>query len=169
MKNSVGLTLLECVIVIAVSAILLFSVAIVYRTFIQKNRLSVLVDQLTDALEYARDVAITTQSTITFCPKNKDEQCGSHWQRGQLIEDEKNAHVFRVLPSMPKQYHLYWRSTLGESDSLRWRSDGLTRGQQGSFLICAHQLHHALSAQIILLRTGRLRVHIGKIPDCKMT
>lgn len=167
-KNS-GLTLLECLIVIALSCILLFSAAMAYQTFIDKNRLSMLVDQFTDALEYARDAAITTQSTVAFCPRNKDETCGSNWQNGQLIVDEKNQSVLRVLSAIPNQYHLYWRSTLGDSSELRWRATGFTRGQQGSFFICADQSHHAMSAQLIILRTGRLRVVMGKIAGCRMT
>lgn len=165
-KKIIGLTLLECLIVMALSCILLFSAVTAYQTFIRKNQLSTLVDQLTDAMEYARDAAITLQTTITFCPKNNDEQCGSHWQQGQLIIDERNQHRLRELPAIPNQYHLYWRSTLGDSGSLRWRSDGFTRGQQGSFLICAPAHHLGVSAQIIILRTGRLRVLIGKIAGC---
>src|SRR3990167_3099997 len=157
-KKNHGLTLIECLIVITLSCILLFSAAMAYREFISKNQLSTLVNQFTDALEYARDAAITTQSTVAFCPRNKDETCGSNWQNGQLIVDEKNKNVLRELPTMPSQYRLYWRSTLGDSSELRWRATGFTRGQQGSFLICADQSHHAVSAQIIILRTGRLRV-----------
>ena len=165
-KKNHRLTLIECLIVITLSCILLFSAAMAYREFISKNQLSTLVNQFTDALEYARDAAITTQSTVAFCPRNKDETCGSNWQNGQLIVDEKNKNVLRELPAMPSQYRLYWRSTLGDSSELRWRATGFTRGQQGSFLICADQSHHAVSAQIIILRTGRLRVVMGKIAGC---
>lgn len=169
MKNLYGLTLLECLIAIAISCILLFSAITAYQTWMQKNQLTTLVDQFTDALEYARDSAITLQSTIIFCPDHGDGTCGSHWSAGQIIMSEKNQRVLRILPAMPNQYHLYWRSTLGDSTELRWRTDGFTRGQQGSFLICSSQQHHAKSAQIIILRTGRLRVVMGKITACQMT
>ncbi len=143
--------------------VLLFSAATAYRAFISKNQLSALVNQFTDALEYARDTAITAHTTVTLCAKGNNDHCGFHWQNGQLILNEKTQHVLRVLSAMPNQYQLLWRSTLGDSDALRWRSDGFTRGQQGSFYICGKKL----SAQIIVLRTGRLRVVTGEIVGCK--
>ncbi len=163
MSNNNGLTLLECLIVISLSVILLFSATSAYRHFTYKNQLSLLVNQFTDALEFARNAAITSQSTITFCPNNGDETCGTHWQNGQLIMDEKNQRVLRQLPVMPARFHLYWRSTLGDSRQLRWRSDGFTRGQQGSFYVCGQK---GSSAQIIILRTGRLREVMGNIAAC---
>lgn len=166
MQKNNGLTLLECLIAIAISCILLFSAITAYQTWVRKNQIKTLVDQFTDALEYARDSAITLDSTIVFCPDHGDGACGSHWTAGQLMMNEKNQKVLRILPAMPNPYHLYWRSTLGDSSKLRWRANGFTRGQQGSFLICSSQQHHAKSAQIIILRTGRLRVVIGKIAGC---
>jgi type IV fimbrial biogenesis protein FimT len=162
MKTNRGLTLLECLLVISISLILLLSASIAYREFVHHNQLSTLVNNFTDALNYARDEAITKDMTITLCPKNAENNCGSDWQQGQLILD-KDKHVLRILPSMPKQYHLSWRSTLGDSNHLQWRSDGFTRGQQGSFFICATK---GRSARLIILRTGRLRVMTGKIPGC---
>lgn len=164
-KNN-GLTLIECLLVIALSCILLFSAVMAYRAFINKNQLSTLVEKLSDALAYARDAAITLQSTITFCPKNEDGTCGSNWQKGQWIIDEKNQNVLRVLPAVPSQYHFFWRSTLGDFTALQWRSNGFTRGQQGSFFICGRKGYDALSARVIILRTGRIRVEMGKISGC---
>src|SRR3990167_10357803 len=149
--HAYGLTLLECLIVIALSMILLCSALMAYREFVSSNQLNGLVDQLTDALEFARDSAITMHTPVIFRPKNSD------WQNGQLILNNKNQTVLRELPAMPGHYHFYWRSTLGDSNQLRWRSSGFTRGQQGSFFNCGQ----TQSAQIILLRTGRFRVVYG--------
>lgn len=165
MKKNLGLTLLECLIAMTLLVILLFSSIASYRYFVAKNQLNELVDQLTDALTYARDQAITSHTTITLCPDQGDMQCGANWQGGLLIWDEKNQRVFRRLPAMPAMFYLKWKSTLNDSVLLRWRSDGFTRGQQGSFYICA-QSDNAPSAQIIILRTGRLRVVISKMTSC---
>jgi len=127
-----------------------------YCEFMSRNQLNALVDQLTDALEFARDSAITMHTSVIFRPKNSD------WQNGQLILNNENQNVLRELPAMPSDYHFYWRSTLGDSNQLRWRSSGFTRGQQGSFFICGQ----TQSAQIILLRTGRYRVVYGGSGIC---
>lgn len=154
MQKNAGFTLLECLVVIALSCLFLFSAAFAYREFINKNQLTALVNQFTDALEYARNTAITSGDTIILCPKNKNDSCGLNWQTGQLILDKHNQRVLRLLPAMPEGYRLLWKSTLGDSTQLQWRSDGFTRGQQGSFWFCGRNS----SAQIIILRTGRWRV-----------
>ena len=161
-ENVHGLTLLECLIAIALSAIIFFSSVMAYRQLVERHELTTLVDHLMSALQYARYTAMTTQATITFCPKGKNDQCGTHWQAGQLIMDQKSQHVFRELPPMPKNECLFWRSTLGESNALRWRADGFTRGQQGSFFIESKKKSQTLFAKIIILRTGRLRSEVGR-------
>ncbi|OGT32362.1 MAG: hypothetical protein A3C44_06880 [Gammaproteobacteria bacterium RIFCSPHIGHO2_02_FULL_39_13] len=143
--------------VIAIMVILFFSIILSYRFFMQKNQLTSLVNQVVSAVHDARFVAMTSHATTRFCARDMD------WQQGQLIVNEKNQQVIRVFPAMPAGYHLHWKSTLGESDALHFRSNGFTRGQQGSFFICTKQ---ADSAQIIVLRTGRIRSVIGKISGC---
>lgn len=150
-------------IVLLLSAILLLSSVLSYQFFIEKKQLTTLVNQIVSALQYARSTAMTEQTTITFCPQGLQNTCGSTWQNGQLILDEKTQQVFRVLSPLSPHYRLIWKSTLGESDALRWRSNGFTFGQQGSFFICKS---HAESAQIIILRTGRIRTEMGLIPTC---
>ena len=132
-----------------------------YREFVCQNQLKVLIDRFTDAFEFARDSAITTHSTIIFCAKNTDNACGTHWNNGQLILNKSTQNILHELPEMPNTYTLHWRSSLGYSADLRWQADGFTRGQQGSFFICG-----PLSAQIIILRSGRWRVVTGEIAGC---
>lgn len=133
------------------SIFLLLSVVVSYRQWIIHHQLLSLVNRLKDAIEYARNSAMTLQTTTAFCPKNGD------WQRGQRIVDEQTLDELREFPPMPSHYQLSWRSTLGESTNLRFRSNGFTRGQQGSFFINDRD-QPTMSAQLIILRTGRLRV-----------
>lgn len=148
------------------TGLLLLASASAYREFTARNQLSILLNDLTDALAYARASAITLHTPIIFCAKGDSNTCGSNWQNGQLILNENNQTVLRVLPPMPNGYRLSWRSTLGASANLRWRSDGFTQGQQGSFFICGRKGHSASSAQIIILRTSRLRVVTGVVSGC---
>lgn len=165
MRTSHGLSLLECLVVVSLIATLIFSSVFAYRHWVARNQLMVLTNDFVDALRYARTMAITHDTTVTFCPRNQSQSaCGTNWQAGTLILNQQNHHIFRILPAAPFGYHIYWKSTLGESDRLRWRSTGFTRGQQGSFLLCSD--HHAMSAQLIILRTGRIRSVIGKISAC---
>lgn len=147
-------------------AMMLLSGAAAYRTFIEKNQLTSVVDNVISALQFARFTAMTSQRTITFCARGMDNQCGSDWQEGLFILDEKNETVLRYVDAIPAGYQLQWKSTLGETDALRFRANGFTRGQQGSFLICNKTKPHALSARIVILRTGRVRSEMGEIGGC---
>ncbi len=147
-------------------AMMLLSSVVAYRTFIEKNQLTSMVNNIVSALQFARFTAMTSQRTITLCARGADNQCGSDWQQGLFILDEKNKTVFRHVDALPSGYQLQWKSTLGETDALRFRANGLTRGQQGSFLICNKTKPSAPSARIVILRTGRLRSEIGKIMGC---
>ena len=120
---------------------------------------------MTDSLEFAHESAVTLHTTTVFCPKKDNTSCGTNWQNGQLILDVHNQRVLRILPAIPAGYALDWRSTLGDSADLRFRSDGFTRGQQGSFFIC-NQKNAAFSAKMVILRTGRVRVVTGNIAEC---
>ena len=155
-SHSSAFTLLECLITLALTLILFSATLMTYHHFVNKNQLSVLVNQLTDALDFARDSAITTHQTMTLCAQETENSCGTNWEKGQLILDQQHKTV-RILPAPPMNFNFDWRSTLGESDKLRWRSDGFTEGQQGSFFIRGQ----GQSAQIIVLRTGRWRVVWG--------
>ncbi|PIZ04422.1 MAG: hypothetical protein COY58_04240 [Gammaproteobacteria bacterium CG_4_10_14_0_8_um_filter_38_16] len=147
--------------------VLLFSSVMTYRYFIYRYRVSAWINHFVGALHYARMTAMTSQVTVTLCARKKNNQCGLHWQKGQVIFNQKNQHVYRVLSAIPSGYRLFWKSTLSQSDALRWRADGFTRGQQGSFLLCADKHQNPFSAKIIILRTGRIRSEMGEIPDCK--
>jgi len=156
-RINAGFSLLECLIVITLTVFLLLSVVIGYRQWIVHYQLNSLVSRFEDALSYARDSAMTLQTTTEFCPNNGDNQCGVDWQQGQLIIDTQNQHVLRVMPAISSGYAFNWHGTLDDSTKLRWRSDGFTRGQQGSFFI--RDQHNKNSfVQMIILRTGRVRV-----------
>lgn len=145
---------------------MLLSSVVAYRAFIEKNQLTNIVNNIVSALQFARFTAMTSQRTITLCAQGVDNQCGSDWQRGLFILDEKNQSILRYVDSLPSGYQLQWKSTLGETDALRFRANGFTRGQQGSFLICNKTKPSAPSARIVILRTGRVRSEVGEIVGC---
>lgn len=152
-------------IVIVLSSILIFSAVISYQTFFSDNQLTVLVNQVKGALRYARYAAITMNANVRLCAKDTDNTCGVNWQEGLLVLNDDNQAVLRIFSAMPAGFQGVWRSTLGDSSDLRWRPTGFTRGQQGSFFICA-QNKAALSAKIVILRTGRLRSEVGRFLEC---
>src|SRR3989338_181803 len=154
-------TLLECLIALSLTMILFMISVMGYRHFITENTLIANVNQMVEALRFARMSAITSHHRVVLLPASAND-----WQAGQVILDQANGNVLRVLPAIVKPYAFSWKSTLDYSDSLTWRRDGMTFGQQGSFYFCnANSPNH--SAEIIILRTGRLRSIVGNIAGCQ--
>lgn len=161
MLQSRAFTLLECVLVMAIIVALLVTCAMGFHTFVARNTLSSLIIDEESALRYARVMAIVSHHAVTLKPIKNDD-----WQSGQIIVDMQTQKILRVLPAIANPIHFFWKSTLDDSLALMWRPDGMTAGQQGSFYFCNIQ-NNALSAQIIILRTGRLRHVIGAVLGCQ--
>lgn len=158
---SFAFTLLETLIILLLSSIFLLIALPSYHQFVEKNQLQQIIETLVGALRLARVDAITSSSYIIFCPKNH-HQCGTDWDKGQLLINESTHQILRTFSGLPVHYHIFWRSSFGESDRLRWGLDGFTEGQQGNFMIC-NERNKNLSSKIIVLRSGRLRTQIGNL------
>lgn len=154
------MNLLETVVAITLSCILLLSATISFHALFSDNQLQNDVEQCVAALLFARSEAITLQTRVSVLPNQSD------WQSGMRMINQNSHTLIRVFSFASNQYQIDFRGTLGKSSELVWRSDGMTAGQQGSFFFCNKQDSQKKSAQIILLRTGRLRVVIGNIGGC---
>lgn len=152
--------------VLSILCLFFSAAAMSYQTFIRRNQLYFLIETITSNLAFAQNEAISLHTTIAFCPKGEKGTCGFDWSQGQLIVNARDNTVLRELPTLPQRFQLDWKSSLGKSSELLWRDDGFTDGQQGSFYVCDQSDHFGQSAQIIVLRTGRLRVVTGVIAGC---
>ena len=131
---------------------------IAYRHLIAKNRLNKMTDNVVDILQYARFMAITHHAMMTVCAKGVDDtHCGVNWKNGALVIDEKHRRVLRLLPAFSQAYRMGWSGTLGATQTVRWRSNGFTDGQQGRFFIEDTCASTGWVANIFILRTGRIR------------
>lgn len=138
-----------------ITIIISLSIVFSYRIFIQRIQLESIARQLISAMYYARAQAIASGASIHICPVGVDNACGKNWQDGWIVLSKQSNQVLRRYPAIPLPYQLIFKSTLGFDMDLAWQSDGFTDGMQGAFWVCA-SLDKSL--QIILLRTGRLRV-----------
>lgn len=150
-----GFTLFELLLAISILSILILSSVVTYRHVVLQNQLIFTVDRMVSALRYARIQAINEKMPVVLCPNQNNTTCGKNWQNGLLVTD-LNHHLFHIVSPFSTGFHIAWRSSLGDNDSIEFQSDGLTHGQQGSFLICG-PFGRNLSAKIIVLRTGRVR------------
>lgn len=127
MKSQLGLTLVELMIVLAISSLVLSFAIPCYQNLIGRNRLRVAADQLLHGIAIAKQQALLQEERVLFC------SVAAHWQGGQQVVRERDHQVLAVLPALGNGVNVIWRGNLGQSDNLRFDGSGLPDGQWGSF------------------------------------
>lgn len=113
------------------------------------------MNQIITALHYARSEAVLRQEPVKFCPSDNHIQCGGNWRNGQLVT-AVSGKILQAYPGLPSSTHLFWKSSLGDNENIRWLPSGFTAGQSGSFYYCPRDLRYA--KRIVILRSGRIRI-----------
>lgn len=161
-----GLTLVECLISIAIIG--LFSTQVVphFSDFTEKQESVAIANQLLSALRLTRNTAITHQVTTTFCPWNhKQKNCSNNWEKETAIFIDSNRNrsldqedrLIRLLPEAPKGSQLHFRS-FRSRQYLQITAKGTTWYQNGHFLYCPPSKNSKHIVKIIINVTGRSRL-----------
>ncbi len=163
--NVKGFTLIESLMVLAV-IVITFGLALPsFHSFFARHQSRIVVNEVAGNFNFARLSAITTGSTVTVCPRSKnDTECGKNWTRGTMSFTDLNANgklepeekVLRVTKILPKDSNAKWVS-FGSNNYIRFRNDGTTVNQNGSFTYCPPDNNPIYANQIIVNRSGRLR------------
>ena len=159
LRRSEGLTLLECLITLAIVAILMSIGVPAYRDQIAAARASAGAQQLYAAMQYARSMAQAHGTVVTLCPvidpSDTSPQCGGHFgQRLAAIEQNgEGSELLRVwLPTVgvtvTNRAGSHW-----VTGALRWDEEGVGR-RNLTLSVCA--LGHNWS--VITNRLGRPRL-----------
>lgn len=82
-----GFTLVELLISITVLSILLMLVTPSFKDMLMNNRVSAETDALTNSLNFARNTALSQNTTILVCPfsATSSTTCGGSWQNGWIV------------------------------------------------------------------------------------
>ncbi len=89
-----GLTLVELLITIAISAILLSVAAPSFQSFILNSRISTISEQLYKTLHMARSEAIRRGTNVTVCSSNSYTACdGANWGDGWIVWEDSNQNA----------------------------------------------------------------------------
>lgn len=159
--NQKALTLLELLLAVALSVLMIFFGTIAYRHFVQKNHKELIANRLASALRYARSEAMHRGEPVTFCPSVDGKRCSGNWSQGWLLKTNRGA-VLYYFPAITKPYELDFHGSLSKNTSIIFNSQGFTLGQQGSF--CLRIDVSDCLAQVVLIRSGRVRVFIPDLP-----
>jgi type IV fimbrial biogenesis protein FimT len=90
LKRQQGVTLLEMLIALAVSAIVLTVVAPNIQSIIAKNRVTGEINELSSVIQYARFSAIDENATALVCPSNDFANCSTNWNQAKIVFIDTN-------------------------------------------------------------------------------
>jgi len=86
-KNKAGLSLVELVISLTVLAVLLILTIPSFKDLLMNDRVAALKSEFNNALNYARNSALSRNVTVAVCPFSAvgSAACGGNWQAGFIV------------------------------------------------------------------------------------
>ncbi len=157
-----GFTVLECLIVISVLAILLVQGVPALRDYGLRQRMSAAMHALHSHLAMARNDAVRFGVDTVVCPGRKTSGCrgDSHWDEGWLVFEDLNGDRDyqtgeRLLAAEAGLERIMIRSSSGRHD-VRFVANGSAPGSNVSISFC--DLRGPLSARkLVISNLGRIR------------
>ena len=159
LRRSGGLTLLECLITLAIVTILMGIGVPAYRDQLAAARARAGAQQLYAAMQYARSMAQAHGTVVTLCPvidpSDTSPQCGGHFgQRlAAIAQNGEVSELLRVWPSLAGVTVTNRTGSGWVTGALRWDDEGVGR-RNLTLSVCA--LGHNWS--VITNRLGRPRL-----------
>ncbi len=157
-----GFSVLECLVVICILAILLVQGVPALRDYGLRQRMSAAMHALHTQLAMARNDAIRSGTEIVACPGNRETGCrsDSHWDPGWIVFDDANGDrqfqtTEKLLAAEPGLQHLMIRSSSGRP-YLRFVANGSAPGSNSSISFC--DVRGPVAARkLVISNLGRIR------------
>ena len=151
-------SLLEILFVLGCIGILVVVATPLLQQTYRRHQLQQSAQQIYQAVEQARQRAISHAQRVIFCPVGtRRGQCGQHWQAGQMLIAAQTGKAIKFFPALPAGISMQWRSSLGRHATLQFTADGFTFGQQGTFVLKRVGEGQEQSRRLTVLRSGRVR------------
>jgi type IV fimbrial biogenesis protein FimT len=167
LKQWAGFTLIELMVTIAIAAILVALAAPSFRTIVMNVRISSTSDALLNAMNYARNAALSGNVATTVCPIGAADSttCGTDWSAGwMVVKDLSGTPVLmqslRATTSNGVLSSLAINTTTPAAASVKFDPRGLS-GAQAKFKLCDTR-GSAFARSIYVRSTGA--VQIGATP-----
>ncbi|CAM5512817.1 GspH/FimT family pseudopilin [Rhodanobacter lindaniclasticus] len=136
-----GFSLIEQVMVLAITGILTGIALPSLHGLLSRNRLQVAQSDFITALQHARSTAATSGKRTLFCPSVDGRQCSGddHWQQGWLLgHDTDGDHQPDGRPSHVRAAYAAGIRILSSSGrrDVRFQADGSAGGSNLTLLFC---------------------------------
>jgi len=166
--NLAGVTLIELIITLTIATILMTLAIPSFQGMVRTNRIAVLTNELSSALQFARSEAITRGQTVTLCESDDvfddtpscNPASGKDWHLGWLVfVDDDNDGVLDtgetlLLVGQPGiEAATILTNSSAFSNKVVFSSDGQSKGS-GTIAICIEPEERDL----VINFAGRLRL-----------
>lgn len=142
-----GFSLIEIMIVLNLMMLLLLIGMPSLQEMMAKQSAESYVRQLKQQLQYARVEAISSGTTVTFCPLQGNQCVNQWWQVPiQILRQTPGSNALAKLQQLDQPANTHW--LYYNREQLQFRKDGsLNVLQNGTFVYCAKQYrwHYKLS------------------------
>jgi len=160
-----GYTLVELTVVVALAAILAGVALPAISHWVTKVETRTVAAKLALAIRNARMAAVHRNAIVVICGMRDGRNCDSGWQDPLYIFEDLNADARRddgerllaQVNVLPEGGRLTW-SSFGSNRYLAFRPGGYTAGNNGSMTYCPPGDDPRYAHQLIIARTGRLRL-----------
>lgn len=156
-----GFTLIELMMVVAVTAVLLGLAVPSFNALIERQRLVATQNHLMAGFHYARSLAVSTRAQAVICPSSDGLNCqaGGVWDSGWMIYVDRNRNGRRDADEVPQRVErqpsgLRVRSSASRPQAM-FRPNGGSGASNLTLRLCT-ETGRALGT-LVLNNSGRLR------------
>ncbi|MDP1541331.1 MAG: hypothetical protein Q8K94_00310 [Moraxellaceae bacterium] len=110
------------------------------------------------ALQSVRLRALSEQRIWRVCGGDFAADCSSPWAIQWWAYTEAEAAVM-LQPDIPKGWRVYWRG-FRQRSFIEWTAEGDAADSNGTLTLCAPIAQDAALRQIVISRSGRLRIQV---------
>jgi type IV fimbrial biogenesis protein FimT len=178
MKQS-GITLLELLVVLAVSAILLTIGILSFSSIASTTRLTSATNSMVASLHLARSEAIKRNSRTVLCPSITGSTCAASggWHQGWLVFHDSNNNAALdageavILARQAQPAGLLLTGNTHVSKYISYTPSGATRTisgvlQVGTLTVCNESVASGTAREVVISSTGRPRTTKITLASC---
>jgi type IV fimbrial biogenesis protein FimT len=152
MTKPQAFTLPECLIVLAIIAIILMFAVPNFSRQWQRQKATLYLQQLQHAIHSSVILSRRQHQPMTICPRTPANHCGQDWSQGILIR--QGDKLVRVLPPVPTSATLSFQGFLSNTE-LIIQPSLQQQSANGKFI---YQFNTGEQVYLVINRIGRTRL-----------
>ncbi|MCL1051243.1 GspH/FimT family pseudopilin [Shewanella abyssi] len=167
-NHQTGFTLIELIVTLAISTILMVIAVPSFTSLYAYIRADVNIRKIQQSIQFARNHAIAYGMRVTVCPI-ESQRCSTDWRQNISVFSDSGQNnlidgndqlLFTIGPFNSNDHVQYNRG------AIRFQSDGLASGTNGTLSYCPDSYDSQLSTAVIVSQSGRTRFSTKKEISC---